>query len=108
MTAYGVSKAGVIQLARAVAGQYGHQGIRCNAIAPSFVKTEGAAALPPEFIEIYSRHTSVPELGRPEDIAAVVAFLASDASRYINGALIPVDGGLSARNPVLADVQALV
>ncbi|MGX7727534.1 SDR family oxidoreductase [Rhodococcus sp. 5G237] len=54
-----------------------------------------------------SRHVSVPQLGCPDDIAAVVVFLASDAWRAINGALIPIDGGLSARHPAVVDIHVL-
>jgi NAD(P)-dependent dehydrogenase (short-subunit alcohol dehydrogenase family) len=92
--AYGVSKAAINQLTRHVAIRYGSDGIRANAIAPGFILTDTATSLVPE--EIQTRlATSNPtrRLGRPEDIAGVVAFLLSDAASYINGQVLHVDGG---------------
>lgn len=104
LTAYGVSKAGIIQLTRMVAVQYGKQGIRCNAIAPSLVNTRNNLTyMPKEFWPIYERHHLTPYIGEPQDIANVVAFLASDESRFVTGAVIPVDGGASAAASIVAD-----
>jgi NAD(P)-dependent dehydrogenase (short-subunit alcohol dehydrogenase family) len=94
--AYGCSKAGVIQLARHVATRWGKEGIRCNAIAPGLIVTEKVAAMGPmfdEFSGLILARVLTPRLGRPEDIAATVAFLLSDDAGYISGQVFPVDGG---------------
>jgi NAD(P)-dependent dehydrogenase (short-subunit alcohol dehydrogenase family) len=92
--AYGVSKAALNQLTRHLAVRYGRNGIRANAIAPGFVLTETAAANVP--IEVQQRLADANptrRLGTPRDIADVVVFLCSDASRYVNGQVLHVDGG---------------
>ncbi|MCU1477818.1 MAG: hypothetical protein JWQ64_2511 [Subtercola sp.] len=103
LSAYGIAKAGVMQLTRAVATQYGRQGIRCNAIAPSFVTTRNNDLYaPPELQGIYERVTPVDRVPSPQDIADAVAFLASERSQMINGQVIAVDGGLRAASPIVA------
>jgi NAD(P)-dependent dehydrogenase (short-subunit alcohol dehydrogenase family) len=92
--AYGVSKAALNQLTRHLAVRYGRAGIRANAIAPGFVLTETAAANVPE--DVQRRLADANPTGRlatPLDIADVVVFLCSDASRYVNGQVLHVDGG---------------
>jgi NAD(P)-dependent dehydrogenase (short-subunit alcohol dehydrogenase family) len=106
--AYGVSKAGVIALTKFVAVQHGRQNIRCNAISPGLVVTPGAYALVPDLIDIIANHVLTPRLGVPEDIAALVAFLASDESGYITGQNYQCDGGVLAHQPQIVDVQALM
>jgi NAD(P)-dependent dehydrogenase (short-subunit alcohol dehydrogenase family) len=107
-TAYGISKAGLDALTRYVATQYGKRGIRCNSIAPGVVATPALAAnVPPEMIAIYERSHLTPRLGRPEDIAAAVAFLASDDAAFITGQTISVDGGLLAHHPAFGEFLAL-
>jgi NAD(P)-dependent dehydrogenase (short-subunit alcohol dehydrogenase family) len=102
--AYGVSKAGLDTLTRYVATQYGKRGIRCNAIAPGVVETPALAAnVPAEVIAVYERCHLTPRLGRPEDIAAAVAFLASDDACFITGQVLRVDGGLLAHHPAFAE-----
>jgi len=94
--AYGCSKAGVIQLARHVAVRWGKEGIRCNAIAPGLIVTEKVAALGgtfESFSNLILARVLTPRLGRPDDIAAMVAFLLSDDSGYISGQVFSVDGG---------------
>lgn len=93
-TAYGVSKAALHHLARYVATQYGKAGIRCNAISIGVVMTEAAAAklIEPLRSMLAEKHLT-PDLGTPEDIADIVAFLASDASRFVTGSIINADGG---------------
>jgi NAD(P)-dependent dehydrogenase (short-subunit alcohol dehydrogenase family) len=94
--AYGCSKAGVIQLARHIAVRWGKDGIRCNAIAPGLIVTEKVAALGEAFrgfSDLILARVLTPRLGRPEDIAATVAFLLSDDAGYISGQVFPVDGG---------------
>jgi NAD(P)-dependent dehydrogenase (short-subunit alcohol dehydrogenase family) len=102
--AYSVSKAAIIGLTRQIATHYGRQGIRCNAVAPGLVLTPGTRGAAPQVIEVMHRHLLVPELGEPEDIAAVVCFLASNEARYINGQTYIADGGMLAHNPSMADL----
>lgn len=103
-TAYGVAKAGVISLTKHVATQFGDQNIRCNAIAPGLTMTPAVEKfMPASILDAYRTHTLVPRLGAPEDIAEMVAFLASDAAGFITGQTIQVDGGLTTHTPVFAD-----
>jgi NAD(P)-dependent dehydrogenase (short-subunit alcohol dehydrogenase family) len=108
LTAYGASKAALINLSRFLATQYGKQGIRSNVIAIGFVLSETAVATTPQEVkDVLLDHHLNPELGSPRDVANVVAFLASDESRFVNGALIPVDGGFTAHQPTMVDFQRL-
>ena len=108
LTAYGSSKAALINLSRFIATQYGKQRIRSNVIAIGFVLSDNAVESTPQAAkDILLAHHLNPELGTPADIANVVAFLASDEARFINGALIPVDGGFTAHQPSMVDFQKL-
>ena len=102
-TAYNSAKGGLEALTRTVATRYGKQGVRCNAVAPGIVETPGLReTVPPERLrELRDAHLT-PELGRAEDVAAVVAFLASDAARFITGQVIAVDGGLAVHTAALS------
>ena len=92
--AYGVSKAALNQLTRHLATRYGRDGIRANAIAPGFILTETAAAnVPDEMQRRLAEANPTRRLGTPDDIARVVVFLCSDASSYVNGQVLHVDGG---------------
>jgi NAD(P)-dependent dehydrogenase (short-subunit alcohol dehydrogenase family) len=104
--AYGASKAALISLTRYVATEFGKQGIRCNAISPGFIvigSKPGREAVHATML----RHALTPRLGRPEDIAALVVFLASDESAFITGQNICVDGGMLAHQPFVADFREL-
>ena len=105
-TAYGVSKAGIITLTQYVATQHGKEGIRCNAIAPGLIVTPSTQStyVNGPFGEMMLRHTLTKRLGKPADIAAAVAFLASDDAEFITGQLITVDGGMSAHCAYHADM----
>lgn len=93
-TAYAVSKAGVNALVRSVAAVYGRAGIRCNGVAPGFIATEATLGVAPEErLSQIANATAAGRLGRPEEIAAVVAFLACDESSYMTGQIVMVDGG---------------
>ena len=104
LTAYGASKGAVNTLTRYVAAQHGKEGIRCNAIAPGLIKTEGVRlGMPPERIRRIEAHTLTPRSGEPEDIAEMVVFLASDAAAFVTGQVISVDGGIGSHMPTYAD-----
>ncbi len=99
--AYGTAKAAVIRLTQYVATQYGHQRIRCNAIAPGAVMTPALVDnLPSEMIEGIRGHNALPFIGEPEDVANVMLFLASQESRYITGQVLVVDGGMTSHSPI--------
>jgi 3-oxoacyl-[acyl-carrier protein] reductase len=89
---YTAAKAGLIGLTRSLCKELGPRGIRVNVVAPGVIATE--VELPSEVVEKYVKLTALQRLGRPADIAAVVAFLASDASAYVTGTVINVDGGI--------------
>lgn len=89
---YGVGKAGVIQLTKYVASVYGQSGITCNCISPGPFPNQ-VVQKDKEFIDILSKKNPLGRIGTPEDIKGVVLLLASQASNFINGANIVVDGG---------------
>lgn len=100
LCAYNAAKGGVVNLTRSIALDYGGRGVRCNAVCPSLTRSKmtedmlADAALMAKFME------RLP-LGRPAepaDIAGVVAFLASEDARFVNGVNLPVDGGVTASN----------
>ena len=101
-TLYGASKAGVINLTKYIATQMGKKNIRCNAVAPGLVLTPAALDnLNEEVRNIFLGQCATPYLGEPEDVAATIAFLASNDARYITGQTIVVDGGLTIHNPTV-------
>jgi len=102
--AYSVSKAAILGLTRQIATQHGAQGVRCNAVAPGLVLTPGTRGAAAAVIEVMQRHLLTPGIGEPEDIAALVCFLASAEARYINGQSYIADGGMLAHNPAMADL----
>lgn len=106
--AYGSTKGAIITLTRYVATQHGSQNIRCNSIAPGVVLTEALEKTVPGLKDIIKRHILTPEFGTPEDIAALVAFLASDESRYITGENISISGGGLIHQPHYADLKAFM
>ena len=96
---YCASKAGVEALSRSAALELGPRGIRCNVVAPGVVRTPLMAPYldRPEVSHAFTSRTPLGRLGAPDDVADVVTFLVSPAARWITGARIPVDGGLSLR-----------
>jgi len=102
-SAYGSSKAAVVSLTRYVATMYGHEGIRCNAIAPGLIMSDTSrAALSEEQLKAMAAERVLPWAAEPEDIAAAVAWLASDEARCITGQTIVVDSGTTAHRPMHA------
>ena len=91
---YAASKAGLIGLTKSVAKELGSRNILVNAIAPGFIETDMTAAMTPEARSSLSGQIPLERLGRPQDIAGMVAFLASDLASYITGQVLVVDGGL--------------
>ena len=92
---YAASKAGVIGLTKTMARELGSRGITVNAIAPGFVDTEMTGVLSEEIRENACRQIILGRFGKPEDIANVAVFLASDKADYITGQVISVDGGMN-------------
>ena len=96
--AYAMSKAGINALVRHEASRWGKEGIRANAVAPGVVISPALAAAGESDFQRYALgRTPSPRLGRPEDIAAMVAFLLSDDGAWVNGQVVSVDGGLTMR-----------
>jgi len=104
-TAYSASKAAINSLTQNIATQHGKEGIRCNAISPGLIVTSATrdSYAASGVGDIMLRHQLSPRLGRPEDIAAALVFLASDESAFITGQVICVDGGSLAHQPYVAD-----
>jgi len=97
--AYAATKAGVSGLVRSLAVEWGPKGVTVNAVGPGIIKTPLTMAYMEQFPERVTatiEHTPLRRLGTPEDVADVVAFLASDGARFITGQTIYVDGGISA------------
>lgn len=102
--AYSASKGAVNSLTRNVAAQFGKRNIRCNAILPGLILTNvSRAVLPKEQLQMLEKHTLLPRLGEPEDIAKAVVFLASDDASFVTGQLFSVDGGITTHQPYVGD-----
>ncbi len=91
---YAASKAGIIGLTKSAAREFAVRNIRCNAIAPGFIKTAMTDKLAAEVVRGYTEAIPLKRMGTPEDIADLCLFLASEMSSYITGQVINVDGGL--------------
>jgi 3-oxoacyl-[acyl-carrier protein] reductase len=94
-TNYAATKAGVIAMTQTWAKELGRKGINVNAVAPGFILTEMVQAMPEAVLAKMSEKVPLNRLGKPEDIANIYAFLASDQADYINGTTISVDGGIT-------------
>lgn len=91
---YAASKAGVIGMTKSFAREIAARGITVNAVAPGFIATDMTAAMTDAAIEAVAGSIPMKKMGRPEDVAAVVKFLASEASGYVTGQVLAVDGGM--------------
>jgi 3-oxoacyl-[acyl-carrier protein] reductase len=91
---YAASKAGVIGFTKSVAKEAAGRGINVNAVAPGFIDTEMTAVLSEAVRQEFLRSIPMGRSGQPEEVAEVVAFLASEASAYVTGQVIHVNGGL--------------
>lgn len=91
---YAASKAGVIGMTKSLAKEIGSRGITVNAVAPGFIETDMTNVLGDKFKEEAKKSIPLKRLGKAEDVAEVVAFLASDSANYITGQVIHVDGGM--------------
>ncbi|MGD8463370.1 MAG: 3-oxoacyl-[acyl-carrier-protein] reductase [Anaerolineae bacterium] len=92
---YASAKAGMIGLTKTVAKELGGRSITCNAVAPGLVPTDLTASLPQDLVDIAIERTPLGRTATVEDIAAAVAFLASDEAAFITGQILAVDGGLA-------------
>jgi 3-oxoacyl-[acyl-carrier protein] reductase len=92
---YASAKAGIIGLTKTVAKELGSRGITCNAVAPGFVLTDLTASLPQDLLDLAIERTPLGRMGTVEDMAAAVAYLASDEASFVTGQVLAVDGGLA-------------
>ena len=95
-TAYNSAKAGVIALTRNIAIDYAAQGVRANSVSPGPIDTPLMSGMPPELLGEFAKATPMRRVGKAEEIAKVIAFVASDDASYLTGQNIAVDGGLTA------------
>ena len=91
---YAASKAGLIGLSKSVARELSSRNILCNVVAPGFIRTEMTDAMTPEAVKALSAQIPLDRFGSPQDVAGVVAFLASEHAGYITGQVLTVDGGM--------------
>jgi NAD(P)-dependent dehydrogenase (short-subunit alcohol dehydrogenase family) len=95
---YAATKAGLIQLLRTAAAEFGPSGVRANAIAPGVVETPLTAQIKaqPEWYDAYANKSALARWATPSEIAGAVVYLASDAASYVTGSVLTVDGGWTA------------
>jgi 3-oxoacyl-(acyl-carrier-protein) reductase len=93
-TNYAASKGGIIAFTMALAREVARKGVTVNTVSPGFIETEMLADMPPVAIDAIKTMTPIGRLGRPEEVAAAIAFLASPAAGYITGQVISVNGGM--------------
>lgn len=108
LTAYGSTKAAVLTMTKYLATQVGKDNILCVSVTPGVMFHEGLRAGMPEPIqEMFLEHHLTPRLGRPADLAGIIAFLASSDADFITGINIPVDGGFYSHLPTTADFRRM-
>ncbi|HPX34561.1 MAG TPA: SDR family oxidoreductase, partial [Bacteroidales bacterium] len=91
---YSASKAGLIGFTKSIAQELGSRGVRCNAIAPGFIETAMTNKLSDEVRENWIKGIPLRRSGKPDDVANIAIFLASELSSYVTGQVISVDGGM--------------
>ncbi len=91
---YAATKAGLVGMTKSLAKELGRKGIRVNAVAPGFIISPMTADVPDKVLEIMKEKTPLQKLGEPIDVAYAYLYLASEEARYVNGAVLSVDGGL--------------
>ena len=91
---YSASKAALVGMARSLTREIGSRGVTANVVAPGFIDTDMTASLPEAVQDGYKKAIPAGRFGEASDVAAAVAFLASDGAAYVSGAVVPVDGGL--------------
>lgn len=91
---YAAAKAGLIGLTKSVAKELAKRGVTCNAVAPGFIETDMTAEVPAKVLEQVCSATPIGRLGKPEEVAAAVVFLASPAASFVTGAMLDVNGGM--------------
>ncbi|MDP3279306.1 MAG: 3-oxoacyl-ACP reductase FabG [Deltaproteobacteria bacterium] len=92
--AYAAAKSGLLGLARSIAREYGARNVTANVVSPGFIETEMTSGLPEEVKKKYLEATPVGRLGRPDEIAAAVVYLASNEASFVTGTVLRVNGGL--------------
>lgn len=106
---YDACKGGIEALTRSVCAEYAHRGIRCNAVSPGAILTEGTRHLAGEEIDqllpLWAKTSPTGRLGKPEEVAHVIEFLLSPAASYINGTVVTADGGMTAAFPDAAEFR---
>lgn len=108
-SAYGASKAAVVNLTKYIAAQYGKDKIRCNGVAPGLILTPAAKNnMPDQVLDIFEKFNALPYHGEANDIGYTVLFLASDESKFITGQTIQVEGGHYIANPSIPDFYNFV
>lgn len=104
--AYGTSKAAINYLTKLIAVQEAKNGIRCNAVLPGMTATEAVEKnLTEEFRTLFLRHIPLGRMGKPEEIAGAVVYLASDEAAYMTGQILTVSGGFGLATPVYGDLS---
>ncbi len=93
-TNYSAAKSGLIGMTKTLAKELGKKGIRVNAVAPGFIVTPMTSAVTEKILEIMKEKTPLRRLGEPRDVANAYLYLASDDAKFVNGAVLSVDGGL--------------
>ena len=103
--AYGISKNAINYITENLAVQGARSGIRCNAVLPGMTATEAVSGnMSPEFNAMFMKHTPIPRMGKPEEIAAAVVYFASDEPAFTTGQIMAVSGGFGLPTPVYGDM----